>query len=71
MTSDKISKSRPRREREDMLKPHAETLAMMMSAIVGGYYGARFARYLPPTVLRWFVVALSATVTVAFFLRKY
>jgi uncharacterized protein len=48
-----------------------ETLAMMVSAIAGGYYGARFARHLPPAVLRWFVVALSATVTFAFFLRKY
>jgi uncharacterized membrane protein YfcA len=48
-----------------------ETLEMMVSAIAGGYYGARFARHLPPVVLRWFVVLLSATVTVAFFLRKY
>jgi uncharacterized membrane protein YfcA len=48
-----------------------ETLAMMVSAIAGGYYGARLARHLPPVVLRWFVVALSAGVTVAFFLRKY
>jgi len=48
-----------------------EMLAMMLSAIAGGYYGARFARHLPPTVLRWFVVALSATVTAAFFLRHY
>jgi uncharacterized membrane protein YfcA len=48
-----------------------EMLAMMVSAIAGGYYGARFARRLPPAVLRWFVVALSATVTFAFFLRRY
>jgi uncharacterized membrane protein YfcA len=48
-----------------------EMLAMMVSAMAGGYYGARFARYLPPPVLRWFVVALSATVTVVFFLRRY
>jgi uncharacterized membrane protein YfcA len=48
-----------------------EMLAMMVSAIAGGYYGARFARHLPPAVLRWFVVALSATVTVAFFVRRY
>ncbi len=48
-----------------------EMLAMMTSAIAGGYYGARFARHLPPAVLRWFVVALSATVTVVFFLRRY
>lgn len=48
-----------------------EMLAMMASAVAGGYYGARFARHLPPAVLRWFVVALSATVTVAFFMRRY
>jgi uncharacterized membrane protein YfcA len=48
-----------------------EMLAMMVSTIAGGYYGARFARHLPPPVLRWFVVALSATVTVAFFLHRY
>jgi uncharacterized protein len=48
-----------------------ETLAMMASTIAGGYYGARVARLLPAAVLRWFVVALSATVTTAFFLRKY
>ncbi len=48
-----------------------EMLAMMVSAIAGGYYGARFARHLPPQVLRWFVVLLSAVVTVVFFARKY
>jgi uncharacterized membrane protein YfcA len=48
-----------------------EMLAMMVSVIAGGYYGARFARHLPAVVLRWLVVALSATVTVAFFLRRY
>ncbi len=48
-----------------------EMLAMMVSAIVGGYYGARFARHLPPLMLRWFVVALSATVTIGFFARTY
>ena len=48
-----------------------ETLAMMLSSIVGGYYGARFARLLPPAVLRVFVVLLSATVTIAFFTRRH
>jgi uncharacterized protein len=48
-----------------------EMLAMMVSAIAGGYYGARFARHLPPAWLRWFVVVLSGTVTVAFFMRRY
>jgi uncharacterized protein len=48
-----------------------ETLAMMASAIAGCYYGARLARHLPPPVLRAFVVVLSATVTVGFFLKSY
>jgi uncharacterized membrane protein YfcA len=47
-----------------------EMLATMVSAIAGGYFGARFARHLPPAVLRWFVVALSATFTVVFLLRR-
>lgn len=47
-----------------------ETLAMMVSAIAGGYYGARFGRRLPPIVLRVFVVLLSAMVTGAFFMRR-
>jgi uncharacterized protein len=48
-----------------------ETLAMMASAVAGGYYGARFARHLPPLVLRAFVVTLSAAVTAGFFARSY
>ncbi len=48
-----------------------ELLTMMVSAVVGGYFGARSARFLPAPVLRWFVVTLSATVTVAFFRRVY
>nr|WP_294503915.1 sulfite exporter TauE/SafE family protein [uncultured Rhodopila sp.] len=48
-----------------------EGLAMMASTIAGGYYGARFARHLPPAVLRGFVVLLSASVTAGFFLKAY
>jgi uncharacterized membrane protein YfcA len=48
-----------------------EALAMIVSTVAGGYYGARFARLLPPAMLRWFVVALSATVTAVFFYRLY
>jgi uncharacterized membrane protein YfcA len=48
-----------------------ETLAMMASTIAGGYYGARLARHLPPTLLRVFVVVLSATVTAGFFAKSY
>lgn len=46
-----------------------EMLSMMVSAIVGGYFGARYARLLPPQVLRGFVIVLSAVVTAAFFRR--
>jgi uncharacterized protein len=46
-----------------------EMLSMMVSAILGGYFGARYARLLPPNVLRWFVIALSTTVTIGFFRR--
>jgi uncharacterized membrane protein YfcA len=48
-----------------------EMLTTMVSVIAGGYYAARFSRRLPASVLRLFVVLLSATVTVGFFLRKY
>ncbi|HVY13800.1 MAG TPA: sulfite exporter TauE/SafE family protein [Rhodopila sp.] len=46
-----------------------ELLTMMVAAIAGGYFGARYARMLPPPVLRWFVVGLSALVTASFFRR--
>jgi uncharacterized protein len=45
-----------------------QVATMMVSAIAAGYYGARFARLLLPTVLGWFVVALSAA---GFLLRQY
>jgi len=48
-----------------------EMLSMMVSAVVGGYVGARSARYLPPRMLRLFVTLLSAVVTVGFFMRGY
>jgi len=48
-----------------------EALAMIVSTVAGGYYGARFARLLPPAALRWFVVVLSGSVTAVFFLRLY
>ncbi len=46
-----------------------EVLTMMIAAIAGGYWGARYAGKLPPAVLRWFVVGLSALVTASFFGR--
>lgn len=46
-----------------------QTLAMLGASIVGGYLGARLTQWLPPQVVRGFVIALSATVTALFFLR--
>jgi len=41
---------------------------MLGASAVGGYIGARLTQWMPPQVVRAFVVALSATVTVMFFL---
>jgi uncharacterized protein len=46
-----------------------ETLAMLAASVVGGYLGARLTRVLPAPAVRWFVVALTAIVTLAFFWR--
>jgi uncharacterized protein len=46
-----------------------ETLAMLGSSVVGGYLGARLTQFLPARIVRGFVVVLTATVTVAFFIR--
>ena len=42
---------------------------MMGASIAGGYLGARLTRFLPAQVVRGFVVVLTATVTIAFFVR--
>ena len=47
-----------------------EMLTMLFAAIAGGYGGARVARFVPASVLRWAIVALSAVVTAGFFLRQ-
>jgi len=47
-----------------------ETLAMLAGSVVGGYVGARLTQFLPPQLVRGFVVVLSATVTAAFFARE-
>jgi uncharacterized membrane protein YfcA len=46
-----------------------ETLAMLVASIAGGYLGARLIQWLPATVVRRFTIALTACVTVLFFLR--
>ena len=46
-----------------------ETLAMLGASVVGGYLGARLTRFLPARIVRGFVVVLTGTVTIAFFVR--
>jgi hypothetical protein len=46
-----------------------ETLAMLVASVIGGYLGALLTRVLPRNVVRQFVVALTAFVTLVFFLR--
>lgn len=46
-----------------------ETVAMMLSGVVGGYLGARLGRRLPPQHLRAGFMLVSVLMTVAFFLR--
>jgi uncharacterized membrane protein YfcA len=46
-----------------------EALAMLFASVIGGYLGARIGRWLPARVIRGFVVALTAMVTVGFFMR--
>jgi uncharacterized membrane protein YfcA len=43
--------------------------AMCAGAILGGYYGARIVRRVPPRAMRVAIVTLGAATTVAFFLR--
>ncbi len=48
-----------------------ETLAMLLTAIVGGYGGAQLGRRLPPNVVRAGTLLLSACITLAFFIKTY
>ncbi|MBI0535460.1 sulfite exporter TauE/SafE family protein [Roseomonas sp. KE2513] len=48
-----------------------ETLAMLVSAIIGGYAGARLASRVPDRVLRGFVILFSTLMTVVFFWRAW
>jgi len=47
-----------------------ESLVMLVGAVAGGYFGARFGRKLNPKMVRYIVVAISVAATTVFFLRK-
>jgi len=46
-----------------------ETLAMLVASVIGGYLGARLTSVLPSRIVRRFVIILTASVTLVFFLR--
>ncbi len=47
-----------------------QTAMMLVAAVTGGYAGARFARRVNPVWVRTIIIAVSITVTAAFFLRS-
>ena len=48
-----------------------ETLVMLVAAAAGGYGGAQLGRRAPPNLVRTGTLALTACITVAFFVRAY
>ena len=42
---------------------------LLAAAVTGGYAGARFAKRLKPALIRSVIIAISAAVTIAFFVR--
>jgi uncharacterized membrane protein YfcA len=44
---------------------------MCAAAILGGYYGARVVRQVPPRAMRVVIVALGTATTIGFFLRQH
>jgi uncharacterized membrane protein YfcA len=47
-----------------------QSLLMLVGAVAGGYFGARFGRTLRPRVVRFIVIGISVAATIVFFLRK-
>jgi uncharacterized membrane protein YfcA len=45
-------------------------LLMLVGAVAGGYFGARFGRKLHPQMVRAIVIAISIAATTVFFLRR-
>ena len=47
-----------------------ESLVMLVGAVAGGYFGARFGRKLDARIVRTAVIAISVVATIVFFVRK-
>jgi len=48
-----------------------QAIVMIVGAIAGGYFGARYAMRLPPAVVRWFVILVGTGMTAYFFVKAY
>lgn len=48
-----------------------QALVMLVFCVVGGYIGAIVAKKIRPGYVRIFVIVISTTITIAFFLRKH
>ena len=46
-----------------------EAILMIVAAIIGGYFGAYFAKQVPPQFIRYFVIVVGVTMTIVFFSR--
>lgn len=54
---------------KEILWPQA--ILMIVGAILGGYFGAYYARKIDPLVIRRFVIAVGTLMTIYFFARTY
>lgn len=48
-----------------------QAVTMILGALIGGYFGARYALRLPPAAVRGFVILVGTGMTIYFFLRAY
>jgi uncharacterized protein len=48
-----------------------QALVMIVGAALGGYFGAHYSLRLPQKYVRWFVIAVGASMTTYFFARVY
>lgn len=48
-----------------------QTVAMLLGAAAGGYAGAWIGRRLPPRATRGIIIAVTVSMTAAFFVRRY
>ncbi len=48
-----------------------QTLTIMATAVLGGYFGARIARGMDPKHVRMGIIAISTIVTIVFFARSF